>query len=65
MLHHPPLPVFAARGADPERHPVVAGPLALPDVQPHMVADGVEDVGGESSDHGQPETNKVWKHRKS
>ena len=51
MLRHPPLPGVVVRGADPERYPVVAGPLAEPDVQVHVVADGVEDVGGEGGGH--------------
>ena len=50
-LPRPPLPLVVARGADPERHPVVAGPLAEPDVQVQVVADGVEDVGGEGGGH--------------
>ena len=47
ILRHPPLPLIVARRTDPERHPIVAGPLAESDVQVHVVADGVEDVGGE------------------
>ena len=51
MLRHPPLAVVVARGTDPERHAVVAGSLAEPDVQVQVVADGVEDVGGEGGGH--------------
>ena len=47
VLRYPPPPVVVARGADPERHPVVTSPPAEANVQVQVVADGVEDVGGE------------------